>query len=162
MNFGQAISHCLSKYVVWQGRASRSEFWFFQLFAFGCYLAASVLDTALGFGAVFYCLTLLGLFLPSLSAAVRRLHDTDRSGWWYWISLIPIVGAILLIVWFCQRGTIGDNQFGGDPVSDSPPVRPGPVTSGDELDRLERLADLRSRGIISDSEFEAQKAAILR
>ena len=45
---------------------------------------------------------------------VRRLHDTDRSGWWYWIALIPLIGAILLIVWFCSRGTEGANRYGAD------------------------------------------------
>jgi uncharacterized membrane protein YhaH (DUF805 family) len=55
-------------------------------------------------------------FLPSLSVLVRRLHDTDHSGWWYWICLIRFVGLILLLIWFCTRGTWGSNRFGLDPL----------------------------------------------
>ena len=54
--------------------------------------------------------------LPHLAVMVRRLHDTGRSGWWYWIALIPLIGAILLLVWFCSRGTVGSNQYGSDPL----------------------------------------------
>ncbi len=132
MTFGESISTCLSKYVSWQGRAARSEFWYFMLFSVICYIAASIIDKmlgttfnftnpvsgveeSLGYGYV-YALVALGLFLPALAATVRRLHDTDRSGWWYWIALVPILGAILLLVWFCSRGTAGSNRFGHDPL----------------------------------------------
>jgi len=60
----------------------------------------------------------LGLFLPSLAVAVRRLHDTNRSGWWYLIAF-TIIGIIPLIIWFATRGTIGDNQYGPDSLSDA-------------------------------------------
>ena len=58
----------------------------------------------------------LGLFLPTLAVQVRRLHDLDRSGWWILISLIPLVGAIILLVWACTKGTDGENRFGSDPL----------------------------------------------
>lgn len=132
MTFVDAIKTGLSKYVTWKGRASRSEFWFFVLFAFLCAIVASIIDGILGttiktvnpmtgleqsagYGYV-YIIVALGLFLPNLSVMVRRLHDTDRSGWWYWIALIPLVGAILLIVWFATKGTAGDNRYGPDPL----------------------------------------------
>ncbi len=132
MTFGDSIKTCLSKFVTWQGRASRSEYWYFILFALLCYIAAAVIDNvlgttikipnpetgleqSLGYGYA-YVLVALALLLPSLSAMVRRLHDTDRSGWWYWIALIPLIGGILLIVWFCSRGTEGSNKFGADPL----------------------------------------------
>jgi len=132
MTFGESVRTCLSKYVTWQGRASRSEYWYFVLFAILCYIAAMIIDNALGTTFKFmnpqtgeeqslgygyaYMLVALGLFLPALSAMVRRLHDTDRSGWWYWIALIPLIGAIVLLVWFCTRGTVGDNRYGPDPL----------------------------------------------
>lgn len=132
MTFLEAIKTGLSKYVVWKGRASRSEFWFFMLFALLAAIVASFIDSILGttmttvnpmtgleqsagYGYV-YMLVALGLFLPNLSVMVRRLHDTNRSGWWYWIVLIPIVGWILLIVWFATKGTTGDNEYGPDPL----------------------------------------------
>ena len=59
---------------------------------------------------------LLDYFLPTLAVQVRRLHDLDRSGWWILISLIPLVGAIILLVWACSKGTEGENRFGSDPL----------------------------------------------
>jgi uncharacterized membrane protein YhaH (DUF805 family) len=55
--------------------------------------------------------------LPYISVAVRRLHDTDRTGWWWWLSLIPIVGWIILIIWYATQGTRGPNRFGDDPLN---------------------------------------------
>lgn len=59
----------------------------------------------------------LGLFLPALSVAVRRLHDLDRTGWWYLIILVPLIGLIVLLVFFVTRGTSGPNRFGPDPLA---------------------------------------------
>jgi uncharacterized membrane protein YhaH (DUF805 family) len=132
MTFVEAIKTGLSKYVTWKGRASRSEFWFFFLFAFLCMIVASIIDGILGttvrtvnpltgleqgasYGYV-YIIVALGLFLPNIAVMVRRLHDTGRSGWWYWIALIPLVGIILLIVWFATKGTTGSNEYGEDPL----------------------------------------------
>ncbi len=56
------------------------------------------------------------MFLPSISVAVRRLHDTDRSGWWWWLWLIPLIGWIILIIWYATVGTDGPNRFGPDPL----------------------------------------------
>lgn len=132
MTFVEAIKTGLSKFVTWKGRASRSEFWFFFLFAFLCLIVASIIDGILGttvktvnpmtglqqsagYGYL-YILVALGLFLPNISVMVRRLHDTGRSGWWYWLVLIPLVGAIVLIVWFATKGTTGSNEYGEDPL----------------------------------------------
>ncbi len=132
MTFVDAIKTGLSKFVTWRGRASRSEFWFFFLFAMLCIIVATIVDRilgttfkfanpatgleqSLGYGYV-YSLVALALFLPNLAVMVRRLHDTGRSGWWYWIVLIPLVGAILLIVWFATKGTTGSNEYGEDPL----------------------------------------------
>ena len=72
-------------------------------------------------GGAFFWLSFLVLVVPQISAVVRRLHDTDRSGWWYWIALVPLVGIILL-VWTCMRGTAGENRFGTDPLADTAAV----------------------------------------
>jgi len=61
--------------------------------------------------------TYIGIFLPSLSVAVRRLHDTNHSGWWYWIALVPIIGGLVLFVFMCMRGTDGLNDYGLDPLA---------------------------------------------
>ena len=126
MTFMQAISSGYSKYVTFSGRASRSEYWFFTLFSVLVAIVTAILDVVLGLNfAIFYgplyVVFALVNFLPSISVLVRRLHDTDRSGWWYWIALVPIVGIILLLVWFCTRGTSGENRFGSDPLGGESP-----------------------------------------
>ena len=133
MNFSTAVRTCFRKYFDFTGRAQRSEFWFFVLFGWLAGLVLSFVDAVM-FGTIvtapgsFYAYTdrpvlsgLLGmiLFFPGLAVAVRRLHDTDRSGWWLLIVMIPMIGAILLIVWFASRGTEGENRFGPDPLGGS-------------------------------------------
>jgi uncharacterized membrane protein YhaH (DUF805 family) len=120
MDFGQAIKICLNKYATFSGRAQRSEYWYFFLLMIIVNIVASVLDSAI-FGdiPVLYLIATLALLVPSIAAAVRRLHDTDRSGWWLLLGFIPVVGDIVLIVFFCQRGTVGSNQFGPDPLQAS-------------------------------------------
>jgi uncharacterized membrane protein YhaH (DUF805 family) len=102
------------KYADFTGRARRSEFWYFALFNFiGSILTVGV-DEVLGTGFIngVYSLALL---VPSIAVGVRRLHDTNRSGWWYLIVFIPIIGAIVLLVWFITEGTPGTNEYGTDP-----------------------------------------------
>jgi uncharacterized membrane protein YhaH (DUF805 family) len=110
----EAIQVCLSKYVDFKGRASRSEYWWFFLFVMLASIAVSiplafVSETA---STVAQIVVSLAFILPGLAAAVRRLHDTDRSGWWYLIGLVPLIGIIVLIVFLCQKGTPGPNRFG--------------------------------------------------
>ena len=133
MTFVKAIESSLSQYMTFRGRAARSEFWFFALFSSICSVVAIIIDNILGtqfknidplsggeegslYGYI-YLLVALGLFIPYLSVFVRRLHDNNRSGWWYWILLVPLIGVILLIVWLCSKGTDGDNEYGPDPLS---------------------------------------------
>jgi uncharacterized membrane protein YhaH (DUF805 family) len=119
MNFFEAISSGFRNYVGFRGRASRSEFWWWFLFGVLVSIVASLIDVAIAprsqFGPISSIIA-LALFLPGLAMAVRRLHDTDRSGWFYLLIFIPLVGAIILIVWFCTRGTVGQNRFGPDPL----------------------------------------------
>ncbi|HEY2532705.1 MAG TPA: DUF805 domain-containing protein [Xanthobacteraceae bacterium] len=69
----------------------------------------------------------LATFLPGLSLAVRRLHDLDRSGWWCLVFLIPLIGVIILIIWFCSKGTDGPNRFGPDRLAGLEQIRPRPA-----------------------------------
>ena len=125
MDFGTAITTCITKCVTFKGRASRSEYWKFYLFAVICYVCAYLLDIWLGttmtdvdgsFGGGALLWFAIVLFaVPTISASVRRLHDTDRSGWWFLIQFIPIVGPLVLLIWMCTPGTDGVNSYGPDP-----------------------------------------------
>ena len=182
MTFGESVKTCFRKYAVFKGRACRSEFWWFVLFTL-------IVDVALDFVLGLFMIPLLfkgqfnaesitsistpfsiaslvvglAILLPSLGVMTRRLHDTNRSGWWvfffYLLSLVILVVTamfglfsfafgenpantaddfpfvlllvlvilcllliafgIVLLVWFCQRGTIGYNKYGSDPLADT-------------------------------------------
>lgn len=105
---------CWKKYVEFSGRARRKEFWMFFLFNFIAGCVASVIDGVLGTMAIGSLYSLAAL-LPGLAVCARRLHDTDRSGWWTLIALIPVVGIIVLIVFGCLDSTPGENRFGANP-----------------------------------------------
>jgi uncharacterized membrane protein YhaH (DUF805 family) len=117
MDFVTAVKTCLSKYATFQGRASRSEYWFFTLFIFIISMIASVIAGAsLGVLSVLPMVLMIGLFVPSIAVSVHRLHDLDKSGWWFLIILIPLIGGLVLLWWSCKRGTEGQNMFGSDPL----------------------------------------------
>ena len=133
MNFTQAVKSVYSKYITFSGRAARSEYWWYVLFSVIVSVVIMFVESALGLGqglvasgaggvsaaysgGVLSIIWSLGNILPSIAVGVRRLHDTDRSGWWLLIGLIPLIGFIVLLVFFCQRGTTGSNRFGGDPL----------------------------------------------
>ena len=106
---------CWKKYAEFSGRARRKEFWMFVLFNFLATFVAGFLDGLLGTGGALYGLYSLAVLIPSLAVAARRLHDTDRSGWWQLIALIPLIGAIILLVFFCLDSKPGENRFGANP-----------------------------------------------
>jgi uncharacterized membrane protein YhaH (DUF805 family) len=122
MSFQDAIRTCLQrKYVDFTGRARRSEYWFFFLFTAIAGLVGAILDAIFGIRSDVYSgtgpiegLIHLALLLPSLAVGARRLHDTGRSGWWLLIGLIPVVGWIILIVFFVQDSQ-PDNKYGPNP-----------------------------------------------
>ena len=118
MNFVEAIKSGFHNYVNFSGRAVRSEYWYWTLFSILVAIVSTLLDLVL-FPRVemspINTIAELALLLPSLAVAVRRLHDLDRTGWWLLIILTGI-GAIVLLVWFCMRGTVGANRFGPDPL----------------------------------------------
>jgi uncharacterized membrane protein YhaH (DUF805 family) len=111
----------LRKYADFSGRAQRAEYWFFALFYVLFFLALSLIDGAAGLLNAEMGLGLLGslfalaMIIPSIAVTVRRLHDTSRSGWWFLISLIPIIGGIVLLVFMCLDSTPGTNAFGPNP-----------------------------------------------
>jgi uncharacterized membrane protein YhaH (DUF805 family) len=113
MNFSQAVTAGFSNYVNFAGRAIRSEYWYWVLFIILADIVTGIVDYALGI-QVMTGLFGLATFLPSLSIAIRRLHDLDRTGWWVLLGLIPVVGWIILLIWYCSRGTPGTNRFGPD------------------------------------------------
>lgn len=117
MDFVTAVKTCLGKYATFQGRAARSEYWYFTLFMFILNLISGVIAGAsLGVLAVLPMVLMIALFLPSLAVSVRRLHDLDKSGWWVLIILIPVIGFLILLFWACKRGTEGQNMYGSDPL----------------------------------------------
>ncbi|MGC4837224.1 DUF805 domain-containing protein [Micromonospora vinacea] len=122
MSFGAAIKSVFNQYVGFSGRARRSEYWWFALFTILVSIVTAILDSALGLTFVegsttgfIGLIASLALLLPSLAVAVRRLHDTDRTGWWLLIALVPFVGAIVLLVFFVLDSTPGANRFGPNP-----------------------------------------------
>ena len=119
MDFVAAIKHGFRNYVTFSGRAARSEFWYWTLFAVLLSIAAGILDRAFFASSDVSPLNMIaGLvtLLPGLAVSVRRLHDIDRSGWWVWIAL-TIIGIFVLIYWDCKKGTAGPNRFGPDPLA---------------------------------------------
>ncbi len=111
----------LKKYADFSGRARRSEYWFFALFfiliCIGLVFIDGLIGTVrpeVGIG-ILTGLFILAMLVPSLAVTVRRLHDTDRSGWWYFIQLVPLVGPIVLFVFTVQDSQAGANRFGPNP-----------------------------------------------
>ncbi|MEU6931889.1 DUF805 domain-containing protein [Streptomyces sp. NPDC046385] len=105
----------LKKYAVFTGRARRQEFWMFALFNLIAAIIVMIVDMALGTYPLLYAIYGLGVLLPSLGVAVRRLHDTGRSGWWILIDLVPLVGFIILIVFLATEGDSQQNAHGPNP-----------------------------------------------
>lgn len=116
MTFQQSVRTCLNKYIDVEGRASRSELWWFFLFGMIAMLIGSAIDAILGL-PIFYFLVSLALLAPNITVGVRRMHDRDMSGWWILLGLIPLIGALILLILFVLRGTDGPNRFGPDPLN---------------------------------------------
>jgi uncharacterized membrane protein YhaH (DUF805 family) len=119
MTFTQAISSGFQNYVTFTGRAARSEYWYWVLFAFLVSVVTGALDHLifpnLWSISPLNSLAGLALFLPGLAVTVRRLHDLDRTGWWV-LLVLTVIGIVVLLAWFCMRGTVGPNQYGPDPL----------------------------------------------
>ena len=121
MNFTEAVKSGFSNYVTVSGRAQRSAFWYWVLFTLvGSLLLGFVDAIVVGpvMGGVGPLEGLFGLatLLPGICVGVRRLHDQDRTGWWLLLMLVPVIGFIVLLVFFILPGTTGENRFGPDPL----------------------------------------------
>lgn len=111
----------LKKYAVFSGRARRKEYWFFVLFNIIISIVLAVIDGVTGsfspeagMGLLRGIYT-LAVLIPGIAVSVRRLHDTERSGWWLLIALVPLIGAIVLLVFMVQDSKPGQNQYGANP-----------------------------------------------
>lgn len=102
---------CLKNYVVFEGRARRKEFWFFMLVCFILGIIVQMIDAILGTDKLLNGLLNLALFLPSLAVGTRRLHDTNRSGWWQ-LLILTVIGIIPLIIWWASDTKRENNQWG--------------------------------------------------
>ena len=118
MGFDDAVKLGFSNYVNFSGRASRSEYWYWVLFVVIGQLVSGVIDSWIVGAYLLEGIFFLATILPTLSVGVRRLHDLDRSGWWVLLDLIPVVGWIILLIWFCIKGTDGPNRFGADRLAE--------------------------------------------
>lgn len=105
---------CLNQYADFSGRARRTEYWMFTLFN-------AIISLILGFvlatiGLVFLSyIYSIAILIPSLAVCIRRLHDIGKSGWWYLIGFVPVVGTIVLLIWFCTDSQPGNNEWGPNP-----------------------------------------------
>ena len=106
MTLGESLTLCFGKYAKFDGRASRSEYWWFFFFAFLASLSAWACYNTTVAGVVSFA-----LLLPMFSVASRRLHDLDKNSWWLLLGAVPIANFVL-VYWYCQKGTDGPNQYG--------------------------------------------------
>jgi uncharacterized membrane protein YhaH (DUF805 family) len=140
MTFGQSVKHVFSNYATFRGRASRSEFWWFYLFMIianailaipyyiGLAQSSAKVDPVTGeiteaslSGLAIFGLVLLGIWalatiIPIISVSVRRLHDGNRTGWWWWLNLLCFIGPIIVLIFYILPGTPGPNRYGEGPA----------------------------------------------
>jgi uncharacterized membrane protein YhaH (DUF805 family) len=121
MSLGQAVSSVFSKYATFSGRARRSEYWYWILFLVVVSVIAAGLDNVLKlqisnlpYGWI-YLVVSLALVIPTIAVTFRRLHDTDRSGWWWALTLVCGIGGIIVLVFCLIDGTPGPNKYGDSP-----------------------------------------------
>ena len=138
MSFIESVTTCFQKFVTISGRASRAEYWWYMLFYVLCeipifallavYIAVKANSSADGgfpiipvvMVTLLICVILFILGIPLLTATIRRLHDTDRDGMWFFIQFIPYIGSIILLVFMCLPSTPGENRFGQNPYGEQP------------------------------------------
>ena len=109
-----------NKYAVFTGRARRKEYWMFFLFNILIAVGIAIIESIIGTGGILGIIFSLAMLVPGIAVTVRRLHDTGRSGWWILISLIPVIGWIILLVFMVLEGQPGDNEYGPNPKAAAP------------------------------------------
>ncbi len=120
MSLSVAVSSCMRKFFTINGRAQRSEYFWFQFAYLFSVLISAIFAGTSGSFTLFYTSIFIGGVIPSITVTIRRLHDIDRSGWWILVLAVPIIGLFLWLIWFLERGTKGDNRFGSDPLAQDP------------------------------------------
>ncbi|MDG1987479.1 MAG: DUF805 domain-containing protein [Halieaceae bacterium] len=120
MDFSSAVQSFFNKYATFQGRASRSEFWYAQLFIILTGFFLGFIEGLLGISpfsevSVLASIFQLGVFMPSIAIIARRFHDINKSGWWYFL-ILTIVGVIPVFYWFCKKGNDYENDYGANPL----------------------------------------------
>jgi len=112
VEISEAITAVFTKYTVFTGRSGRPEFWWWILFQIGVRVAIAIVRLVVGpLAGALLLLWALATFIPGMAVSVRRLHDINRSGWWVLLSLVPILGWLVLLYWYCQPSTPGPNQY---------------------------------------------------
>lgn len=112
MSFTEAVQTCFEKIITVEGRARRSEYWYFALCVF---LINIVLNVVFRDGGAIVRIITFVLNIATLTVSIRRLHDIGKSGWWYLLVFVPVIGWILLIYWFCKDSQPGANMYGENP-----------------------------------------------
>ncbi|MBW9070636.1 DUF805 domain-containing protein [Agrobacterium pusense] len=159
-----AYLDAMRRYATFSGRSTRKEFWYYHLVLLGLAIGGLIIDVAIAGPRepqpVVSALIIMGHYVPSLAVIVRRLHDLEKSGWLVLTCLIPLVGIVAFIVIGSTPSEHGATDF---PESrDQRPAAPwAPSGSDQQIDRIEKLAALRSSGAITDEEFETMKAGII-
>ncbi len=108
----------LKRYAVFSGRAPRIEYWMFFLFNIIIAIVLGFIEVLIGMPGTISTLYFLAILIPGIAVGVRRLHDIGRSGWWLLISLVPIIGAVVLLVFMVKDGQVGENQYGRNPKTE--------------------------------------------
>ena len=145
----------LRRYADFDGRARRAEYWMFALFNFIVAFSIGFIEGLAGSTGIVGILYAVAVIIPSLAVGARRLHDTGRSGWWQLIGLIPLVGLVILIIFYAQDGQAGLNEYGPNPKGvDS-------ASSRTTEQRLRELDILRQRGVITDDEYDDRRREII-
>ena len=129
MTIVEAVKSGYANYANFSGRSSRSAYWWWALVQVVVSVVIAQVEgggtSSIGGGMASFAYNpgIVGLIwalanlIPGIAVSVRRLHDLNRSGWALLLALIPLIGALVLIYWFCQRGTVGDNMYGPDPLA---------------------------------------------
>ena len=130
MDFGTAIKTCFNKYADFEGKAIRSEYWFFTLFIWLVWgvlyvttfsIAISTMPTE-GVAMFLFSIPVMWFFatlIPHIAVGIRRLHDTGKSGFYYFWSLVPFIGSLIVLAFMLGDGTKGRNQYGDNPLKKS-------------------------------------------
>ena len=112
MNWYLAV---IKQYAVFSGRSRRQEYWMFTLINIIISIELSFIDGAVGTAGVLQGIYGLALLLPSIGVTIRRLHDTGHSAWWIFIGVVPIIGAIIMIIFLVKDSDPGENRYGPNP-----------------------------------------------